>query len=213
MTSGEEVAKRIGVRTAFSSIRLFHKIWHSGYGHSVGLPQFMKSIFFALVTATSFLIVFLPRQVAGAQVTLILRNIETNDYNEWKLKPDQRFSKSTGKLGRDSAEFEQTWEAGRAGGNIQFWWARLNGEADATVLVDNIVVFQGHCMHAGGGSVRMIDTCTYPRVYKINGGGPYLQDKLESDGTHVLFATSMLLGRFGGAESLANVHRSTFSAL
>lgn len=163
----------------------------------------MKSILLALIAATSFLIVFLPRQVAAAQVTLILRNIETNDFNEWKLKPDLKFSKTTGKLGRDSAEFEQTWDVGRAGGNIRFWWARLNGEADATVLVDNVVVFQGHCLHAGGGSVRMIDTCSYPRVYKINGGGPYLLDKPQGDSTYILFATSMLLGRFGGAESLS----------
>ena len=51
---------------------------------------------------------------------------------------------------------------------------------------------------AGGGSVRMIDTCSYPLVYKTNGGGPYLLDKQGWSATHLLFATSMLNDRFGG---------------
>lgn len=167
----------------------------------------MKSIFLAVLVATCLAIVSFPRQAAASYVTLILRNIETNDFNEWRLKPTNKFTRTTGKLGRDSAEFEQTWDVGPAGSKIRFWWARLNGEADATVLVDNIIVFQGHCLHAGDGSVRMIDTCSYPRVYKIDGGGPYLIDKPQGDSTYISFSTSMLLGRFGGAESLINVDR------
>jgi len=163
----------------------------------------MKSVLLALFVVTSFTIVLFPRQVAAVQVTLILRNIATDDFDEWKIKPGHRFTKTTGKLGRDSAEFEQSWEVGEAGGNIRFWWAHLSGEVDATVLVDNVVVFEGRCTHAGSGTLRMIDTCSYPRVYKTGGGGPYLLDKPNCDTTRVLFATSMLLDRFGAAESLS----------
>ncbi len=158
----------------------------------------MKPILLALVVVTSFTVVLFPRRAAAVQVTLILRNIATDDFDEWKIKPTEKFTRTTGKIGRESGEFEQTWDIGKAGGEIRFWWARLTGEADATVLVDNIVVFQGHCMHAGGGSVPMIDTCRYPLVYKTDGGGPYLLDKQGWNATHLLFATSMLLDRFGG---------------
>ena len=163
----------------------------------------MKLLLRALLVVTSITFSLLPRQVAAVQVTLLLRNIATDDFIEWKVKPSQGFAKSTGKLGRDSAEFEQTWEVGEPGGNIRFWWTHLNGEADATVLVNNFVVFQGHCTHVGNGTVRMIDTCSYPRVYKTGGGGPYLVDKPECDTTRVGFATSMLLDRFSGAECLS----------
>jgi hypothetical protein len=163
----------------------------------------MKLLLRALFMVTSIAIALLPRQVAAVEVTLLLRNIATDDFIEWRLKPSQGFTKSTGKLGRDSAEFEQTWEVGEPGGKILFWWAHLNGEADATVLVNNFVVFQGHCSHLGKGKVRMIDTCSYPRVYKTGGGGPYLVDRPESETTRVGFATSMLLDRFSGAECLS----------
>ena len=85
---------------------------------------------------------------------------------------------------------------GSAGHEIRFWWGRLSGEADATVIVDNVVVFSGRCLHGGWGKVRMIDTCPYPRVYKTGGSGPYLVDKIDSRVTDVLFATSMLPDRF-----------------
>jgi hypothetical protein len=163
----------------------------------------MKILLRALLVVTSITIALLPRQVAAVEVTLVLRNIATDDFIEWKIKPSYKSAKSTGKLGRDSAEFEQTWDIGEPGGKIRFWWAHLNGEADATVLVNNFVVFKGHCTHAGSGSVRMIDTCSYPRVYKTGGGGPYLVDKPEYDATHLEFATSMLLDRFSGAECLS----------
>ncbi len=164
----------------------------------------MNLLLRALFIVTRISIALLPPQVAAVEVTLLLRNIATDDFIEWRIKPSHGFTKSTGKLGRDSAEFEQTWEAGEPGGKIRFWWTHLNGEADATVLVNNYVVFQGHCMHVGNGTVRMIDTCSYPRVYKTGGGGPYLVDKPECDTTLVGFATSMLLDRFGGAESLSS---------
>ena len=163
----------------------------------------MKILLRALFVATAMIIFLLPRQVAAVQVTLILRNIATDDFDEWKIKPSHRFTKSTGKLGRETGEFEQTWEVGESGGKIRFWWAHLSGEVDATVLVDNVIVFKGHCIHTGNGTVRMIDTCTYPRVYKSGGGGPYLVDKPECDSTRLLFATSMLQDRFGGAECLS----------
>jgi hypothetical protein len=156
----------------------------------------MKPILLAVLLATTFFITLFPRQTAGAEVTLILRNIATDDFEEWKIKGGHHFTQSTGKLGRETSEFEQTWDVGKAGGEIRFWWSRLRGEADATVLVNNVVVFQGHCLHAGNGSVRMIDSCSYPRVYKVDGGGPYLVDKLTCNSTRVLFATSMLPERF-----------------
>src|ERR1700730_4537896 len=163
----------------------------------------MKSLLLALFVVTSFTIGFSPRQVEAAQVTLILRNIVTGDSVEWKIKPAEKFAKSTGKLGKETGDFEQTWDIGGTGGKIRFWWARLNGEVDATVLVNNEVVFQGHCVHSGAGTVRMIDTCSYPRVYKTGGGGPYLVDAPECDTTRLMFAVSMLGDRFGGAECLS----------
>jgi len=155
----------------------------------------MKGISLALLLAASFLLLW-PRQAAAVQVTLILRNITTNDFVEWKVTSKSRCTRSTGRIRRDTEGFEQSWEVGYPGHDIQFWWSRLSGEADATVLVDNIVVFRGHCLHGGGGSVRMIDTCAYPVVYKTGGSGPYLIDRLESNATNVLFATSMLPDRF-----------------
>ena len=156
----------------------------------------MKPILFAAFLAATLAQTLFPHQAAAAEVTLILRNIATDDFEEWKIKSAGHFTQSTGKLGRETSEFEQTWDVGKAGGEIRFWWSRLRGEADATILVNNVVVFQGHCLHAGNGSVRMIDTCSYPRVYKVDGGGPYLVDKLNWDSTHISFATSMLPERF-----------------
>jgi hypothetical protein len=155
----------------------------------------MKGISFALFLATSFL-VLLPRHAAAVQVTLILRNMTTNDFVEWKVTSKSRCTRSTGKLRRDTESFEQSWEVGHPGHDIRFWWSHLSGDADATVLVDNVVVFKGRCLHGGTGKVRMIDTCPYPLVYKTGGSGPYLLDQLESDTTDILFATSMLPERF-----------------
>ncbi len=49
----------------------------------------------------------------------------------------------------------------------------------------------------------MIDTCSYPSVYKVDGGGPYLVDKSEYDSTHLEFATSMLGNRFSVADTVS----------
>jgi hypothetical protein len=163
----------------------------------------MKSLLLALFVVTSFTIVLSPRQVEAAQVTLILRNIVTGDYDEWKIKPSEKFTRSTGKLGKETGDFEQTWDIGGTEGKIRFWWARLSGEVDATVLVNNEIVFQGHCVHSGAGTVRMIDTCSYPRVYKTGGGGPYLVDAPECNTTRLTFAVSMIGDRFGGSECLS----------
>lgn len=156
----------------------------------------MKGISFVVFLAMSLTLILSPRQAAAVEVTLILRNITTDDFVEWKITSKEKCTQCTGKIMRDTDAFEQTWEVGSAGHDIRFWWSRLSGEADAIVLVDNIVVFKGHCLHGGAGKVRMIDTCPYPRVYKITGSGPYLIDKLDSNETDILFATSMLPRRF-----------------
>jgi hypothetical protein len=163
----------------------------------------MKPLLLALFVMTSFTIILSTGQVRAAQVTLILRNIETDSFDEWRIKPGEKFTKSTGKLGRETGEYEQTWDIGDTGAKIRFWWAHLSGEVDATVVVNNEVVFQGHCVHSGDGRVRMIDTCSYPHVYKNSGGGPYLIDLPQCDTTRLSFAVSMLGERFGGAECLS----------
>jgi hypothetical protein len=156
----------------------------------------MKGIYFVVFLAMSLTLILLPGQAVAVQVTLILRNITTDDFNEWKVRSEEKCTQSTGKIRQDTEAFEQSWEVGNSGHDIRFWWSRLSGEADATVLVNNTVVFSGHCLHGGGCSVRMIDTCPYPRVYKTEGSGPYLIDKLDSNVTYILFATSMLPARF-----------------
>jgi len=157
----------------------------------------MKPLLLALFVVTSFTIGFSPPQVEAAQVTLILRNIVTGDSVEWKIKPSERFAKSTGKLGKETGDFEQTWDVGSPVQHIWFWWETLNGQADATVLVNNVVVFQGLCAHLGYGKVRMIDTCSYPRVYRTFATGPYLREPLDRNETDVVFAVSELSWRFG----------------
>jgi hypothetical protein len=156
----------------------------------------MKGISLALLVATSLTLLLLPSQVTAVQVTLILRNVAAADFNEWKVESKAKCTQSTGRIRRDTEAFEQTWEVGAAGHEIRFWWGRLTGEADATVIVDKVVVFSGHCLHGSPGKVRMIDTCPYPRVYKTGGSGPYLVDKIDSRVTDILFATSMLPARF-----------------
>jgi hypothetical protein len=156
----------------------------------------MKGIYSALFLAMSLTLILLPGQAVAVEVTLILRNITTDDFAEWKVTSNEKCTQSTGKIRRDTEAFEQTWEMGNSGHDIRFCWSHLSGEADATVLVNNVVVFSGHCLHGGGCSVRMIDTCPYPRVYKTGGSGPYLIDRLDSNVTYILFATSMLPARF-----------------
>lgn len=122
----------------------------------------MRRVFLALCLIVTFTIVELPSQATASYVTLILRNIATNDFDEWNVKSSQQCTQTTGKIRQDSEDFEETWYVGQVGSEIRFWWSRLSGEADATVLVNNVVVFKGRCMHAGNGTVRMIDTCAYP---------------------------------------------------
>jgi hypothetical protein len=161
----------------------------------------MKCISFAVFLAVSLAVLLFPRQVAAVQVTLILQNIVLQnvaiyDFDEWKVESKQKCTQTTGKIRRDTDAFEQTWYVGDPGHDIRFWWSRLSGEADATVLVNNIVVFRGHCLHNGSGKVRMIDTCAYPSVYRTGGPGPYLIEQPDINVTYIHFATSMLPERF-----------------
>jgi hypothetical protein len=80
----------------------------------------MKPFIFALLAVTCFTIVFNPRQAAAVQVTLILRNIDTDDFVEWMIKTEQKWTwtKTTGKIGRDSEEFVQTGDVGDPGSKI-----------------------------------------------------------------------------------------------
>lgn len=134
---------------------------------------------------------------ALVRVTLILRNIATPSFIEWKVASDQMCTQSSGKIRQDTEAFEQTWDVGSPGQHIRFWWDTLYGEADATVLVNNVVIFDGHCAHFRDGKIQMIETCSYPRVYKTFGGGPYLREPSGLSETDIVFATSKLPPRFG----------------
>jgi hypothetical protein len=134
---------------------------------------------------------------AAVHVTLILRNVATSDPTEWKIASDQMCAQSSGIIGPDTSGFERTWDVGGPVQHIRFWWESLNGQADATLLVNNVVVFQGLCAHLGYGKVRMIETCDYPRVYRTFGTGPYLREPLDRNQTDIVFATSELSWRFG----------------
>jgi hypothetical protein len=165
--------------------------------------KLVKHILLVLLVAAGSSLLLFPRQAEAVEITLILRNVilrnvATFDFNEWKVASEQKCTQGTGRLGRDTEAFEQTWYVGDSGydNRIHFWWGRLSGEADATVLVNNVVVFSGHCLYNGSGKVRMIDTCAYPSVYKTGGSGPYLIDRPDKPVTFVHFATSMLPGRF-----------------
>jgi len=133
----------------------------------------------------------------AVRVTLILRDVLTSDFCEWKVASDEMCTQSSGKIRRDDEAFEQTFVEGSPEQHISFWWDTLNGEADATVLVNNVVVFEGHCAHFGYGKVTMIQTCSYPRVYRTFGTGPYLREPLDRNETDVVFAVSELSWRFG----------------
>jgi hypothetical protein len=133
----------------------------------------------------------------AVHVTLILRNIATSDPTEWKVASDQMCTQSSGIIGKDTGDFEQTWDVGSPVQHIWFWWETLNGQADATLIVNNVVVFQGRCAHLGYGKVRMVETCSYPLVYRTLGTGPYLREPLNRNETDIVFATSELSWRFG----------------
>lgn len=133
----------------------------------------------------------------AVHVTLILRNITTSYFIEWTVASDQMCTQSTGEIRPDTEAFEHTWDVGGTGQHIRFWWDTLYGEADATVLVNNVVVFEGHCVHFAKGKVQMIETCSYPRVYKRFGTGPYLREPIGLNETDIVFATSELPPRFG----------------
>jgi hypothetical protein len=137
------------------------------------------------------------RTAAEVRVTLILRNIVTSAFIEWKVASEQMCIQSTGRIRQNTEDFEQTWEVGGAEQRIWFWWDTLYGEADATVIVNNVVVFEGHCSHFGYGKIQMIQTCSYPRVYKKFGTGPYLHEPPDRNETDIIFATSKLPPRFG----------------
>ena len=131
------------------------------------------------------------------RVTLILRNISVSSSSEWKIASDQMCTQSTGQIRRDAGDYEQTWEMGGTQQHIWFWWDSLNGEVDATMMVKDIVVFEGRCTHFGTDKIQMIKTCNYPRVYRTFGTGPYLRDPLDRIETDIIFATSDLPPRFG----------------
>jgi hypothetical protein len=133
---------------------------------------------------------------SGVNVTLILRNITTSYFIKWNVVSDQMCTQSSGEIKPGTDAFEQTWDVGSPH-HVRFYWDTLYGEADATVLVNNVVAFDGHCVHLARGKVKMIETCNYPRVYKTFGSGPYLQERLGRNETDVVFATSTLPPRFG----------------
>jgi hypothetical protein len=143
--------------------------------------------------------VFQPK-VSSVHVTLILRNIATYSFVDWKVASEQMCTQSSGQIGKDVGSFEQTWDMGNAEQRIWFWWDTLNGEADATVIVNNVVVFDGHCVHSGYGKIPMIVTCSDPLVYRTFGTGPYLKEPIGLNETDIVFATSKLPPRFGNVE-------------
>jgi hypothetical protein len=140
--------------------------------------------------------VFQPK-ASSVRVTLILRNIQTYSFIDWKVASEQMCTQSSGRLKQDVGSFEQTWDMGTPEQRIWFWWDTLNGEADATVIVNNVVLFQGHCAHSGNGKISMIATCIDPQVYRTTGTGPYLKEPIGLNETNIVFATSNLPPSFG----------------
>ena len=140
--------------------------------------------------------VFQPK-ASSVHVTLILRNIATSSFIDWKVASEQMCIHSTGRLRQDVGSFEQTWDMGTPEQRIWFWWDSLNGEADATVMVNNVVLFEGHCAHSGSGKISMIATCIDPQVYRTFATGPYLKEPIGLNETNIVFATSKLPRRFG----------------
>jgi hypothetical protein len=140
--------------------------------------------------------IFQPK-TSSVYVTLILRNIAASGSIKWEIASEQMCTHSSGVIRQDIGSFEQTWDMGTPEQRIWFWWGALEGEADATVMVNNIVLFQGHCSHSGPGKVAMIATCIDPQVYKTGGTGPYLKEPIGLNETNIVFATSNLPPRFG----------------
>lgn len=144
--------------------------------------------------------VFQPK-ASSVQVTLILRNIATSGFIDWKVASEQMCTHSSGRIRQDIGSFEQTWDLGTPEQRIWFWWDTLEGEADATVIVNNVVLFEGHCAHSGYGKTSMIATCINPQVYKTFGTGPYLKEPIGLNETNIVFATSNLPPRFGTVDN------------
>ena len=140
--------------------------------------------------------VFQPKS-SSVHVTLILRNIAASGFIDWRVASDQMCTQSSGRIRQDTGSFEQTWDMGTTQQRIWFWWDTLEGEADATVMVNNIVLFEGHCAHSYRGKIPMIATCIDPQVYKTGGTGPYLKEPIGLNETNIVFATSNLPPRFG----------------
>jgi hypothetical protein len=144
--------------------------------------------------------IFQPKS-SSVYVTLILRNISASGVIDWKVASEQMCTHSSGRIRQDIGSFEQTWDMGTPEQRIWFWWDTLWGEADATVMVNNIIVFQGHCVHSDYGKVAMIATCIDPQVYKTGGTGPFLKEPIGLNETNIVFATSNLPPRFGTVDN------------
>ncbi len=144
--------------------------------------------------------IFQPK-ASSVYVTLILRNIAASGSIKWKVASEQMCTQSTGDIRQDIGSFEQTWDMGTPEQRIWFWWDSLQGEADATVMVNNIVLFQGHCVNSSYGKVSMIATCIDPQDYKTGGTGPFLKEPIGLNETNIVFATSNLPPRFGTVEN------------
>jgi len=202
LVSGPNVSGTPALNPVFLTAGVFSEDRYDAERMLLICQLLMRRVLLVLVVSAASSLLLFPPQAAAVEVTLILRNIvlgniATFDFSEWKVASEQKCIQGTGKICRDTEAFEQTWYVGDSAydNNIRFWWGRLSGEADATVLVNNVVVFRGHCLY-GGGKVRMIDSCAYPSVYKTGGSGPYLIDPPDKAATYIHFATSMLPGRF-----------------
>ena len=152
--------------------------------------------------------------VTPVHVTLILRNVAVSDPTEWRIVSNEMCTQSTGIIRQDTEAFERTWDVGRPTQHIWFRWENLNGQADATLMVNDVVVFEGHCAHYGYGQVRMIDTCSYPLVYTTFGSGPFLQEPPDRTETDIVFATSKLPGRLdtrnSGGNRMSRAERASY---
>ena len=62
----------------------------------------MKGISFVVFLAMTLTLILLPRQAAAVEVTLILRNITTADFDEWKVRSSEKCTQCTGKIRQDT---------------------------------------------------------------------------------------------------------------
>jgi hypothetical protein len=107
-------------------------------------------------------------------VQLVLNNVKCYTFIEWKVESRRVGERATGHLTGSFSGRHWSWDMGPPpGGNqlIWFWWDTLDGEADATVLVDGVIVFQGHCVHNGYGEQSMDAVCAHPSIFKTKGPG------------------------------------------